>query len=105
MHNFSKEEIVMKNTKYESPRFGFQKMQLIENIADKCWGYHYGWFDPDGPGPQAPVQIDLSSFGSSCNSVSEGLIDYIFKNFDVRLSPQDVSPNTKSTIVTIIPSS
>lgn len=93
----------MKNTKYESPRFGFQKMQLIENIADTCWGYHYGWFDPDGSGPQAPVQIDLSSFGS-CKSVESGLVEYIWVNFGVSVSPSDVKTNTKSTIVTIIPS-
>lgn len=89
----------MKNTKYESPRFGFQKMQLIENIADTCWGYHYGWFDPDGSGPKEPVLIDLSNFGS-CDSVSEGLIDYIFENFGLSLSKKDVSPNTHSSYFT-----
>lgn len=39
---------MMETVKYESPRFEFEEMRLMERVADTCWGYAYAWFDADG---------------------------------------------------------
>lgn len=71
----------MKNMKYESPKFIFQELKLVERVADTCWGFHYGWFDADSDGAIDPGEkIDLARMGS-CNSVEKGLDEYLKKNY------------------------
>lgn len=92
----------MECTNYESPTFKFQSLKLMERVADTCWGYHYGWFDPDGDGPLPSERIDLTTFGS-CKSVEDGLVQYINEKYNGYLNKpingNDVKTNTKSTIV------
>ena len=51
----------MKSTKYESPKFSFQELKLLERVADTCFGNGVIWLDLDGNGkgganePQIPI--------------------------------------------------
>ncbi|MDO4941623.1 MAG: hypothetical protein Q4E73_02135 [Lachnospiraceae bacterium] len=89
----------MKTVKYESPKFDFQELKLMERVADQCWGFHYGWYDVDGDGQVDSGEIiNLASMGS-CNSVEEGLVKYINENFGQNITNNDVKTNSHSTIV------
>lgn len=89
----------MKNLEYESPRFDFQELKLMERVADTCWGFHYGWYDADGDGVHDSNEtIKLDNFGS-CKSVEDGLVKYIYDTYGQVIKSDDVKTNTKSELV------
>lgn len=97
----------MNKENYESPRFDFEEMQLTEKVADTCWGYAYAWYDADKDGKidvQDGEKVELSKLGlgaSGCQgeAAREALKAYFFDKFDVKLSDNAVSTNTKSPLV------
>lgn len=40
----------MNKLRYERPVFNFQKMELLEKVADKCWGNGYAFVDANENG-------------------------------------------------------
>lgn len=40
----------MKKPEYEAPEFAFQELQLIERVANQCWGAGKIWVDNDDDG-------------------------------------------------------
>lgn len=89
----------MEKIKYESPKFDFQELRLMERVADTCWGFHYGWYDPDGTGPLPAERIDLAAFGS-CKSVEDELVAYINGRYGANITGDDVKTNTHNSVVT-----
>ena len=47
----------MNTPKYERPKFEFQELQLLERVADTCWGYKEAWYDFNGNGTKDPSEI------------------------------------------------
>lgn len=90
----------MEKMRYESPEFNFQEMQLMETVADTCWGYKYGWYDIDRDGEEDPneTRIHLSEWGS-CNDVAVGLPKYLKDKFGVDADRNDVKENSHSQLV------
>ena len=54
----------MKKHEYEAPKFVFQELQLIERVADRCWGAGKVLIDTDNNGTYDEV-IYLSGKGCS----------------------------------------
>lgn len=92
-------------SEYESPKFEFQEMRLMERIADKCWGYAYAWYDADKDGKiDGGEKVVLNTIGLGDNgcqggSAEQALKSYYSQNFGVLLSDDDVKVNTKSNTV------
>ena len=38
----------MKKHEYEAPKFAFQELQLVERVANECWGAKLVWYDTNG---------------------------------------------------------
>ncbi|MGM9593102.1 MAG: hypothetical protein ACI3U8_01995 [Candidatus Onthomonas sp.] len=98
----------MNSVKYESPKFDFQELRLVERVAGKCWGYAYAWYDVDGDrqiDEREKVKLEdigLNPNGCQGDGARTELADYFYREFGVKLSKQDVSTNTMSK--SIIPS-
>lgn len=95
----------MEKLRYESPKFEFQEMRLMERVADTCWGYAYAWYDADRDGViDGKEKVQLSDLGLNATGCQgsvavEQLKGYFYENFGVRLSDKDVSTNTKSQVL------
>ncbi len=90
----------MNTPKYERPKFEFQELQLLERVADTCWGYKEAWYDFNGNGTKDPSEIiPIGSYGS-CKDVEESLINY-FANMGISGNGDHhfCSTNTRSTTV------
>lgn len=58
----------MDKEKYESPKFDFQEMRLLERVADVCWGKsHKAFFDEDKDGKLDIGEKMFIVSGDSCN--------------------------------------
>lgn len=97
----------MNAVRYESPKFDFQELRLVERVAKKCWGYAYAWYDADKDDTIDEkekvrlVDIGLKPDGCQGDGAREELKNYFLQAFGVVLTDQDVSTNTKSkSIVT-----
>lgn len=95
---------------YESPEFNFQKLQLLERVAAKCWGYAYAWYDADSDGvidDKEKVQlstIGLDENGCQGDGARTELTDYFKDNFGIELSKDDVSTNVNTKFSSLVPS-
>lgn len=90
----------MNTLKYERPKFEFQELQLLERVADTCWGYKEAWYDSNGNGAKDPSEIiPIGNYGS-CKDVENSLIEY-FANIGISGSGDGhfCKTNTKSTTV------
>lgn len=59
----------METLKYESPKFEFEELELVERVAAVCWGLGHAYLDVDKDGQisDGDLQID---FGSGCNGAA-----------------------------------
>lgn len=48
---------------YESPEFKFQELQVLEKIADKCWGCKYVFVDHDDNDATGPITYYITEQG------------------------------------------
>ena len=98
--------MLRQETNYESPKFAFEELRLMEQVADTCWGYAYAWYDADGDHTidgGEKVSLDSLGLGSSgCQGAAAEavLVDYFYKEFGVTLEEDDVKVNTKNNTVT-----
>lgn len=63
----------MKKENYESPEFRFQELQLLEKVADKCWGCQYVFVDHDDDDSTAPKTYYFPDNG--CEGQFEGDVE------------------------------
>lgn len=92
----------MEKMRYESPEFNFQEMQLMETVADTCWGYGHGWYDVDGDGTHDETEemFDFGFAGGKCKKVENYLVEYINSNYEnVHITGDDVKTNSNSQLV------
>ncbi|MGM9625005.1 MAG: hypothetical protein ACI3XM_04770 [Eubacteriales bacterium] len=84
----------MKKPEYEAPEFAFQELQLIERVADRCWGAKYIWFDKDKDGN---LDIDEPNFsGNGCGTVDDQIKAFFSAN--PNLDPSfDVNKNHRNS--------
>lgn len=67
--------------KYESPKFDFQEMKLMERVADQCWGQaHWAWFDADKDGVVDDDEKYSWTQGASCDAAAEQLKNKLIAN-------------------------
>lgn len=86
----------MEKLEYESPRFEFQEMQLMEKVADDCWGTGSVWYDFDKSGEIEPDErLDFLQQGQGhCKDNMNQLISwlkqngYVYKEEDVKTNVQ-----------------
>lgn len=89
----------MKNTNYESPKFSFQEMKLLEKVADVCWGKsHHAWYDENKNGKWDAGEKDFYVEGSSCSEAGD-LLAAKLKELGITFSPKDVAENVNSEII------
>lgn len=97
--------MLRQETNYESPKFAFEELRLMEQVADTCWGYAYAWYDADGDrtidgGEKVSLDtLGLGSRGCQGAAARKELIDYYSRKFNIKLDESDVATNTKSTTV------
>lgn len=97
--------MLRQETNYESPKFAFEELRLMEQVADTCWGYAYAWYDADGDhtidgGEKVSLDtLGLGSRGCQGESARNALIGYYSEEFNIKLKESDVATNTKSTTV------
>lgn len=97
--------MLRQETNYESPKFAFEELRLMEQVADTCWGYAYAWYDADGDHTidgREKVSLDtlgLGSRGCQGESARNALIGYYSEEFNIKLKESDVATNTKSKTV------
>lgn len=85
----------MKIKNYESPKFEFQEMLLLERVADVCWGQaHYAWYDANQNGEFDEGDQQFYIQGSSCN---DARLDLEQKLLNAGL-PFDSAKDTKENI-------
>lgn len=101
----------MRTEKYESPKFDFKEMRLLERVADVCWGKsHRAWFDADRDGIRDPNEKIFEVSGNSCDDAGTKLIElleaegYIYTGKDKtqevgKFNWQDVHENVNSSVV------
>lgn len=85
----------MKKMQYKKPEFDFQEIQLMEKVADVCWGKsHYAYFDENGDGiPNGNEPLLAIEKGNSCNDAKLKLIEklkqagYIYDGTEVGTNP------------------
>lgn len=92
----------MGKNRYESPRFEFQEMRLLERVAAKCWGMGEGWVDADGIPGGATVSISFTTGGCQGQNDKEiqNRIDAIVEQANWlagKLTADDVNVNTKGS--------
>lgn len=65
----------MNKMEYESPRFVFQELQLMERVADRCWGCKYAWYDADSDGVIDDTEMHYPSGDkkNGCGPLSQAL--------------------------------
>lgn len=99
----------MKKVEYESPRFEFQEMKLVERVAKQCWALHTAWYDKDGEGDvdaDEVVSLDNVEGASGEGCASEDLLIKHFQKYfpGVTFPPKTFSPSvTNSTVVVPAP--
>lgn len=58
----------MKKPEYEAPKFEFHELQLVERVANKCWGAGKVWVDTDDDGK---YDIIINLPGNGCSDWEE----------------------------------
>lgn len=62
----------MEKIKYKKPVFDFQEMQIMEKVADVCWGQsHHAYFDADRDGK---IDADEQCFYVKADSCNESML-------------------------------
>lgn len=94
----------MENKKYESPKFEFQEMKLMERVADKCWGNGYAFVDGNKDGDFVDEGEKYTIPGGGCEGNNPVDLDarlaLFIKSFPELkgvLKPGDVSTNVKAS--------
>lgn len=97
----------MNNRKYESPRFEFQEMQLLERIAAQCWSNNpiKGWLDMETP-PNGKYDVGEIVFnvdpGNCGQNVATVIQDWFAANHGIAVDVSDVTSNTDSSRIHIL---
>lgn len=95
----------MEKNVYESPRFGFQELRLLERVADKCWGASQAYIDVDKDGRFEGDEIyDLGAGcgGNDSASINQRM-DWFLKHFPgLNIQASDMNTNVKSSIISPI---
>lgn len=71
----------MKSTRYESPRFEFCELKLIERVANECWGLGHAYLDVDGDKKVSDGDLEID-FGSGCqgNAAADAINEWFVDN-------------------------
>ena len=94
----------MNKMEYESPRFVFQELQLMERVAEKCWGCKYAWYDADSDGEIDSTEIYDPGAGdkNGCGNLSGSLDDFLRgQGVSEDVIKSSTSPNTKDNGVLV----
>lgn len=80
----------MKKPEYEAPEFAFQELQLVERVADKCWGAKLVWYDENKNGVYDPNTEPF--FEGSCKGIDDKIKDMFPEYYT---GENDVRTNSK----------
>ena len=80
----------MKKHEYEAPKFEFQELQLVERVANVCWGAKYVWYDWNDNGIQ-DSNDPIHYRDKSCNDLDKKLKDLYPKYY-----PEENTKHTNS---------
>lgn len=94
---------MMENERYESPRFEFHELKLVERIAEECWGTGNAWYDVDGDGviDSTDIHLDLNG-GCKGKESANALNEWAQKiGLNIHFTPNSANTKDEGIIVPI----